>query len=242
MAATAGSLRQRVSAVRRGVGRRGLRDALRQLSARAEAAREEERARLARELHDELGQILTGIKIDLSSLTAELTTAPGQPTITVANKLQSMAGLVEVAMKTVQQIASELRPPVLDHFGLAEALRWEAAMFEQRTGIRCRVATRGRAELEPARATAVFRIFQEALTNVARHAAAGAVRVTLRETGRLLVLDIRDNGRGLSARAAADPRSSGLLGMHERARMLGGSLQISGARGRGTLIALRIPR
>jgi signal transduction histidine kinase len=218
-----------------------LSEALRQLAAETESAREEERARIARELHDELGQLLTGLKYDLSWLTAELARTPGQPTIEVANKLQAMAGLVEVTIKTIQQIASELRPPVLDHFGLAEAVQWEGAMFEQRTGIRCRVAGALARDLPIDRATAVFRIVQEALTNVARHAGAGAVRVTFRETRRDLVLEISDNGRGISARAAADPGSTGLLGMQERTRLLGGTLRISGVRGRGTRITLRIP-
>ncbi|MBI2220742.1 MAG: sensor histidine kinase [Acidobacteria bacterium] len=218
-----------------------LHDALRQLAAETEAAREAERSRIARELHDELGQLLTGLKFDISWLTAELARTPGQPTVDVANKLQAMAGLVEVSIKTVQQIASELRPPVLDHFGLAEAVQWEGAMFERRTGIRCRVSGRLRRELATDRATAAFRIAQEALTNVARHAGAGAVRVALRETSREMVLEIRDNGRGISARAASDPGSTGLLSMQERARLLGGSLRITGARGRGTTIVLRIP-
>lgn len=219
-----------------------LNDALRQLSARAEAAREEERARIARELHDELGQLLTGLKIDITWLAHELTRDPDRPTNDVVNKLQAMAGLVELSMKTIQQIVSRLRPAVLDHFGLIEALQWEAATFEQRTGIRCRVSGRAHSELAHERATGVFRIFQEALTNVARHAHAGAVRIAVRETSRDLVLEIRDNGRGITAAEAQSPRSMGLLGMRERARLLGGELTVAGTRGRGTRIALKVPR
>ncbi len=222
---------------------RQLEDALRQLAAASEAAREEERGRIARELHDELGQLLTGLKFDLGWLAGEIRKLPHQPTVEIANKLQAMAGVVEVSIKTIQQIASELRPPALDHFGLAEALEWEAAMFEQRTGIRCRLAAKRAAhELASDRATAVFRIFQEALTNVARHAGAGAVRVNLRETRRELVLEIRDNGRGVDPDALTRPSSTGLLGMKERARLLGGSVAIAGVRGRGTRIVLRVPR
>jgi signal transduction histidine kinase len=218
------------------------REGLRTLSARLEHAREEERARLARELHDELGQLLTSFKMDLSWLTSELARAPGQPTLEIANKLQCMAGLTEVGISTVRQIASELRPPALDHLGLPEALRWEAGMFEQRTGIRCRVhADLADPALDASRATAVFRIVQEALTNVARHAAAGAVRVSLRATPRAIVLEVKDNGRGISADAIDDPRSVGLLGMRERARLAGGSIEITGARGRGTRIIVRVP-
>jgi signal transduction histidine kinase len=217
-------------------------EALRQLSARAEAAREEERALIARELHDELGQLLTGLKIDITWLAHELTRDPERPTNQVVNKLQAMAGLVELSMKTIQQIVSRLRPAVLDHFGLIDALQWEAATFEQRTGIRCRVSARTRSEIAPDRATGVFRIFQEALTNVARHAHAGAVRIAVRETSRDLVVEIRDNGRGITESEACAPQSTGLLGMRERARLLGGALSITGTRGRGTRIALRIPR
>ncbi len=218
-------------------------DALRQLALASEAAREEERTRIARELHDELGQLLTGLKFDVSWLTGEITRMPGNPTVAVANKLQAMAGLIELSIKSIQQIASELRPPALDHFGLAEAIEWEAAMFEQRTGIRCRLAAkRPSHELASERAMTVFRIFQEALTNVARHAGAGAVRVSLRETRRELVLEIRDNGRGVDPEALSRPSSTGLLGMQERARLLGGSLAIAGERGRGTRIVLRVPR
>ncbi|HSL23934.1 MAG TPA: sensor histidine kinase [Vicinamibacterales bacterium] len=226
----------------RAVASEDLQNALRQLAAASEAAREEERGRIARELHDELGQLLTGLKFDISWLAAELAHTPGQPTVAIANKLQAMAGLVEVAIKSTQQIASELRPPALDHFGLAEALQWEAAMFEQRTGIRCRVSARTAGHLAPDRATSVFRIFQEALTNVARHAGAGAVRVSLRETRHDLVVDVRDNGRGITPRAVSDPASTGLLGMQERTRLLGGTLQIAGTPGRGTRVLLRVPR
>lgn len=222
---------------------RQLEDALRQLAAATEAAREEERTRISRELHDELGQLLTGLKFDVSWLTSEIAKVPAHPTVAIANKLQAMAGLIELSIKSVQQIASELRPPALDHFGLGEAIEWEAAMFEQRTGIRCRLgAKRPAHELASERAMAVFRIFQEALTNVARHAGAGAVRVSLRETRRELVLEIRDNGRGVEPEALTRPSSTGLLGMQERARLLGGSLTIAGARGRGTRIVLRVPR
>ncbi len=217
-------------------------EALRQLSARADAAREEERALIARELHDELGQLLTGLKIDITWLAHELTRDPNRPTNDVVNRLQAMAGLVELSMKTIQQIVSRLRPAVLDHFGLTEGLQWEAAAFEQRTGIRCRVSGGTRSELAPDRATAVFRIFQEALTNVARHAHAGAVRISVRETSRNLMLDIRDNGRGITAADAQAPQSTGIVGMRERARLLGGELMVTGTRGRGTRIALRIPR
>jgi signal transduction histidine kinase len=219
-----------------------LNEALRQLSARAEAAREDERARIARELHDELGQLLTGLKIDITWLAHELTRDPERPTNDVVNKLQAMAGLVELSMKTIQQIASRLRPAVLDHFGLVEALHWEAGTFEQRTGIRCRVTARTAASIAPERATGVFRIFQEALTNVARHAHAGAVRISVRDTKRDLVLDIRDNGRGITEAEAHAPQSTGLLGMRERARLLGGELTVTGTRGRGTRVGLRVPR
>jgi signal transduction histidine kinase len=141
----------------------------------------------------------------------------------------------------VRQIASELRPPALDHLGLTEALRWEAGMFEQRTGIRCRLATSAEPRLDPARATAVFRIAQEALTNIARHAGAGAVRVALHASSRAVTLEVKDNGRGIAPAAIDDPHAVGLLGMRERARLVGGTLRIAAAPGRGTRVVVRLP-
>lgn len=217
-------------------------DELRSLSGRLETAREEERARLARELHDELGQVLTSTKLDLMWLCEQVRQPDARPSLSMVNKLQSLAGLVELAIVSVQRITTDLKPAVLDHLGLAAALEWEATKFQARTGIRCRVdAHLGQHALEPARAIALFRIAQESLTNVARHAHAGAVRLSLRR-GRLgVVLDVQDNGRGITAAETRNPRSVGLLGMRERTHLLGGTFHVSGTPGRGTKISVSIP-
>jgi len=215
---------------------------LRQLSQRIEAVREEERARVARALHDELGQLLTSTKLDLMWLCERLRHAEARPSLPLVNKLQSLAGLVEIAIATVQRITTDLKPPVLDHLGLEAALEWEATKFQARTGIRCRISSRlGSRELDAARATAVFRIAQESLTNVARHAHAGAVRLSLRHVKGNVVLEVQDNGRGITEAERNDRRSVGLLGMRERAHLLGGEVRITGVPGRGTRVFVSIP-
>jgi two-component system, NarL family, sensor histidine kinase UhpB len=217
-------------------------DALRSVSGRLEAAREGERSRLARELHDELGQVLTSTKLDLMWLCDHARQPGARPSLSLVNKLQSLAGLIELAIVAVQRITTELKPPAIEHLGLAAALEWEATKFQARTGIRCRVASRlGTTALDGARATTLFRIAQESLTNVARHAHAGAVRLSIRRSRNRVVLDVHDNGRGISARELRDPESAGLLGMRERAHLLGGELKISGIPGRGTRITVSIP-
>jgi signal transduction histidine kinase len=212
------------------------------LSLRLEAAREEERARVARELHDELGQVLTSLKLEFMWLVDQLRNSEPRPSIQVVNKLQSLIGLIEISIQSVRQISSDLRPAVLDHLGLKEAVEWEALRFEARTGIRCRVTWDIDTELnDRTRQLALYRILQEALTNVARHAHAGAVRIGMRKRGRLLTLTIRDNGRGITRSELSNVKSIGLAGMTERARLLGGRLTISGAAGRGTTVKVSIP-
>ena len=215
---------------------------LHSLAIRLEVAREEERARVARELHDELGQVLTSLKLEFMWLVDQLRSSEPKPGIQLVNKLQSLIGLIEVSIQSVRQISSELRPAVLDHLGLHEAIQWEATKFEARTGIRCRM-TWG-LKTEPADRTwqlAIFRILQEALTNVARHAHAGAVRINARGRGRLVMLTIRDNGRGITKEQLSSVDSIGLLGMTERARLLGGRLTVAGSRGRGTTVTVIVP-
>jgi signal transduction histidine kinase len=212
------------------------------LALRLEIAREEERARVARELHDELGQVLTSLKLEFMWLVDELRKAEPKPGIQLVNKLQSLIGLIEVSIQSVRQIASDLRPAMLDHLGLHDAVQWEATKFEARTGIRCRLAWELKAEpADRARQLALFRILQEALTNVARHAHAGAVRIGLRGTTRMLTLTVRDNGRGITKAERASPESIGLLGMTERARLVGGRVTIAGAAGRGTTVTVHMP-
>ena len=212
------------------------------LALRLEVAREEERARVARELHDELGQVLTSLKLEFMWLVDELRRSEPRPGIQVVNKLQSLIGLIELSIQSVRQISSELRPALLDHLGLKEAIQWEATKFEARTGIRCRVALELKHEpRDRTRQLALFRILQEALTNVARHAHAGAVRINLRERGRTLTLTVRDNGRGITKKELSSVESIGLLGMTERARLLGGRVTITGVAGRGTTVTVHVP-
>jgi len=212
---------------------------LRGLAARLEAAREAERARIAREIHDELGQALTALKIDLLWLKKRM---PGSSP-ELAHKLEDMAGIIDSTAQGIQRVAAELRPSVLDELGLRAAIEWEAREFATRTGIECRVELpEGQPAVDASRATAVFRIFQEALTNVARHAAATHVIVRLGMTPNALDLTVEDNGRGIREGALHDSRSLGLLGMRERAGNFHGNVTITGNPGAGTILTLTMPR
>lgn len=216
------------------------RDQLRNLAAKLQAAREEERVHLARELHDELGQTLTSLKLELLRFVAVIQRLPQAPT--TLDRIQSLIGLTEISLETTRRIATDLRPPALDHLGLPEAIRWEASAFQSRTGIRCRLVANGRqSKLTEVEATGVFRIFQEAIANVVRHAEAGAVRILLRENDEAFLMSVKDNGRGITARKSGDPGALGLVGMRERARLLGGTLEISGKKGKGTAVVFRMP-
>jgi len=216
------------------------RDPLRLLAARVQKAREDERTALARELHDELGQTLTAVKLELARATKALAQEPVSSHF--VDRLQSLVGLIDIGIETVKRLSSELRPPALDHLGLPSAIRWEAMTFSSRTGIRCHVkATREGTRLATEQQTMLFRIFQEALTNIVRHARASAVYVVLSERARSFELRIRDNGGGITDQAINDPRSIGLLGMRERASLIGGVFEIDGRRGKGTVIVVRVP-
>jgi len=213
-------------------------DQLRALAARLQTAREDERQRIARELHDELGQGLTAIKLDLSSLIRPL---PADQT-PQAEKAQSILTLAEQLIQSVRRISLELRPALLDHLGLVAALEWAAGEFEARTGIECRLdLPEDSLAIDPERATAMFRIFQETLTNVARHANATEVDVRLAREDGDLTLEVRDNGIGVSEEELSARGSLGILGMRERALLLGGEFGINGSPGRGTTVRVRIP-
>ncbi len=215
-----------------------LNDQLRSLSAYLQEAREKERTIIAREVHDELGQSLTALKMDLSLLIRRL---PREWTPAI-EKAESMADLIESTIQTVKRISSELRPGILDHLGLIAALEWQAQEFERRTGVPCVVAfDPPDIELDRDRSTTVFRIFQETLTNVTRHARATGVDVLLQRRKGELVLTVKDNGRGINDREKNDPSSLGLLGMRERVLAWGGSLLLRGIPGKGTTVEVRIP-
>lgn len=220
------------------------REELRALTARLQSVREEERARISREIHDELGQMLTALRMSQSLLMDNLRSArDAPPREALAAQLESMQKLVTRALGSVRRIATELRPEVLDTLGLAAALEWQAAEFTRHTGILCAVSLPdGAVEVAAERATALFRIFQEALTNVARHSGARAVHAELRNSGGKVQLTVADDGRGMPPQAAQGAVTSlGLLGMRERAAMLGGEARLASTPGGGTTITVRLP-
>lgn len=214
---------------------------LRALSHRLQAVRDEEAGRIARELHDELGQILTGLKMDLTRVRR----ACGDSDRHAAGE-QAMIGMseqIDRAIDSVRRISSQLRPPVLDRLGLAAALDWLARDCEAKAGPAILLNVENLEEpVDDLVSTTVFRIVQEALTNVVRHAAATEVAVDLQATAAALSLTIRDNGAGIDPAAAESPKSLGIFGMRERARLLGGSFRVHGQPGRGTTICVVVPR
>ena len=211
---------------------------LRALAARLQSVREEEEIRIAREVHDGLGQALTGLKMDLTWLVSKLQ-EDQEP---LAEKVGSMFLLIDETIGSVRKIASGLRPELLDEAGLAAAIGWHARDFQQRTGIRCIVDAPPDSDgLDPERSTAVFRVFQEVLTNVARHANATRVDVLMRTEEAGLTLEVRDNGKGIASAALHDPKSLGLLGMRERVLPFAGSIEISASRGKGTRVVVSVP-
>ena len=218
------------------------REELRALTARLQAVREEERVRISREIHDELGQVLTALRMNQTLLVRSLRAGePAADRAAIVAQLESMQELVKGALSSVRRIATELRPQVLDSLGLAAALEWQAAEFSQRTGIACTVAVSpAPVETDPQRATALFRICQEALTNVARHAAASRVQVDLRHSGAGVELVVADDGRGMELEAGHGV-SLGMLGMRERAAMFDGEVLFTSAPGRGTTVTARLP-
>ena len=232
-AALAGEIAERRRAEER------LRDSearLRALAAHLQSVREEERASIAREIHDELGQVLTGLKMDVTWLAARLS----DPAL--VGKTEAMSALVESTIRAVRRIATGLRPEVLDDMGLVAGIDWQAKEFQKRTGIRCRVKLP--AEGTPfgaEQSLATFRIFQEILTNVARHSQATRLDVELSVADGRLRLAVSDNGIGMPGAQADGRRSLGLLGMQERALRLGGEVSIVGAPGKGTRVTLALP-
>jgi PAS domain S-box-containing protein len=216
---------------------------LRALSASLQYAREEEGIRIAREIHDELGSALSSLRWDLEAV-EKIFTEPGKQSQVPAlrTKIAAMLGLTDTTINTVRRIASELRPSVLDDLGLVVAIKWQAQQFQDRTGIivdcDCPVDD---VHLNQEQSTAVFRIFQETLRNILRHAQATRVDVTMVDEGGALVLTIRDNGRGITEGERSGPLSIGLLGMRERAHLIGGELDITGTKGEGTAVTVRLP-
>jgi signal transduction histidine kinase len=210
-------------------------DKLRRLAAHLISIREEERAHIAREIHDELGQVLTGIKMEVGWLQKRLR----EPAL--LEKCDSMAKLIDSTVQTVRKIATGLRPEMLDDMGLIAAVGWQAKDFQKRTGIRCRTKLPAEVKLDLEISTTAFRIFQEILTNVARHSRATRVDIELELTPEALRLEVCDNGVGIPNSDLNGRKSLGLLGMRERALLFGGEVSISGTPGQGTRVSVSIP-
>ena len=210
---------------------------LKALSDRLLVVQEEERTRIARELHDDLGQSLTALKMDVGGLLAAQ-----RDSETIASIRDRIVRTLDATVTSVQRISSELRPPLLDDLGLAPALEAESRLFEERTGIECELSLpHDVTPLGGERASALYRIMQEALTNVARHSDATRVEIRLRYRPDAVLLEVRDDGRGITPRQIHDPVSHGLIGMRERAAIVGGTLNVEGIAGRGTIVTVRIP-
>lgn len=211
---------------------------LRNLTAHLQSVREEERRSLARDIHDDLGQALTALKMDLSLLSKKFP----KHQKSLLDRTQAISKLMDTSIETVKRISTELRPGVLDDLGLTAAIEWQAEEFEHRTGITCKVTSDPRdIILDRDRSTAIFRIFQESLTNVARHAQATRVTASLKEKAGTLELKVRDNGRGITKEQISDPKSFGIMGMRERVYAWEGQVTVKGAPGQGTTVAVRIP-
>ena len=206
---------------------------LRELSFRLQHAREVERASVAREIHDELGSALTSIKFDLSWAVEKM-----------GNKAQfeEIFKALDAALQSVKKICTDLRPAILDDLGLLAAIEWQLGQFGRKTGIRCKIETKSREPVVPQDvATGIFRIFQETLTNIARHAEAANVRVRFQANEKDILLTVSDDGKGIDPKRSAVSKSLGILGMAERAQALGGTLVVHPAKPRGTRVELSIP-
>jgi len=210
---------------------------LRALTGHLQFVREQERTRIAREVHDELGQALTGLKIDLSWIVGKVAGDRA-----VLRKARAMSANIDDTILTVRRIATELRPGVLDSLGLAAAVEWQAMDFQERTGVRCEVKIDVKEAIwDREFSTVCFRIFQETLTNIIRHAKATHVDVRLAQVGDELVLTVRDNGRGISEKEIVRARSIGLSGMRERVAEVGGHVFFFGLPNVGTTVTMRVP-
>jgi len=212
------------------------REQLQALAKRLQQVREEERKMVARDLHDQIGQILTAIKMDMAWAARHLPESEGQ----VHNRLKGSIEMINEGVRSVRKICSGLRPGILDDLGLAAAIEWQANEFASRTGVRCEISMPStELRLDNDRATEIFRIFQECLTNVARHAEAQSVSASLKTEDENLVLIVQDDGKGF--RESEVTGSLGVLGMKERAKVCGGDVQVSSSTGMGTTVTVRVP-
>ena len=216
---------------------------LRALSASVQSAREEESKRITRELHDELGGALTALRWDLEEVGRVVSKATDSTQLSaLPKKIEAMTALTGTTLDTIRRLASELRPMALDELGLVEAIEWQAQQFQTRTGIAVEYeCSQEKVDLNSEQSTAVFRILQETLTNVLRHAQATEVAITVKQESGEFWLTIKDNGRGITESEKSGVHSLGLLGMRERAHLIGAQIDITGIEGKGTLVAVRIP-
>jgi two-component system sensor histidine kinase UhpB len=211
---------------------------LRNLADHLQSVREQERTNIAREIHDDLGQTLTALKMDISWLRKKLP----KDQETLLEKTKAMTKLTDMTIKTVKRISTELRPGLLDDLGLVAAIEWQAEEFKNRTGITYKLTIDPEEIiLDPDRSTTIFRIFQETLTNIARHAKATRVTITLKEKDDKVALRVRDNGKGITEKQISHPKSFGLMGIRERVHPWEGQVKISGKPGEGTTVVVRIP-
>jgi PAS domain S-box-containing protein len=216
---------------------------LRALSASLRSAREEEGTRIARELHDELGSALTSFKWDLEEMAKIVSSPRNQVNIgQLSERIAAMTTLIDTTINSLRRISSELRPSILDDLGLVAAIEWQAQQFESRTGIICQCdCFVDNVDLTQDQATALFRIVQEAMTNILRHAQATRVNIALEKEDGEFVLQVGDNGRGITEEERTGLRSLGLIGIRERAHRIGGRIEIVGVAGKGTILTVRVP-
>jgi two-component system sensor histidine kinase UhpB len=212
---------------------------LRNLTTHLDSVREEERSNISRMIHDELGQALIAMKMDICWMRKGLDNNKQKDLLDVT---ESMLGLVDDTFKKVRWISTVLRPRWLDDLGLSDTMKWLVEEFQEMTEIKCRIIISRKLNLDKQLSTGIYRIFQEALTNIFRHSKASQVRVSLKQDDSQIVLSVLDNGVGISEKYISNLKSYGIIGMRERAQSLGGTFKISGARNKGTSIRVTIPR
>jgi PAS domain S-box-containing protein len=213
---------------------------LRQLASHLQDIREEEQKRIAREVHDELGQQITGLKMDIAWLGKKITGVYG--TLPIEEKLREMTALLDAAVQTIRKIASELRPSILDDLGIVAALEWQTREFEKRFGTPVHFQSSiSQLQIDPGIATGLFRLYQESLTNVARHAQASHVNAELKIEASQIKLTVNDNGKGFDPNASETQKTLGIIGMKERVLMMNGNLHINSSPGKGTKVTITVP-
>lgn len=219
------------------------REQLQALSLRQHSLREEERKRIALEIHDELGQALTGLKMEVHFLNQQVKGIDNQDkSADASQKIEDLLQLIDTTILTVRRIATELRPPILDDLGLMAALEWQIQEFQKRTGITCVLSANVENEkINGDFSTAVFRIFQETLTNIIRHAEANTISIIFKKINQKLILRVEDDGKGIETETLEINHSLGILGMRERARLVGGELEVFNGAENGTVVLLTVP-